>query len=603
MSAFTHLAAYQFAPLDGLRPLRERLRRLCLDQALKGTILLSHEGINLFVAGTRQALAVLLAEIRGLPGFEKFDGKYNPCDHQPYNRMLVRLKKEIISFGVDGIEPARRTSPKLSAAELKAWLDEGRPVTLLDTRNDYEVKLGTFKNALTLPIGKFRDFPAAVRALPAEMKEQPIVMFCTGGIRCEKAGPFMEREGFKRIHQLDGGILRYFEQCGGAHYEGECFVFDQRTGIDPGLHETASTQCYRCQTPLTAADQEDRRYQPGVSCPHCYRPPEAERAAALEARQAALRAAATPLPGSIPQDNLRPLTVPAACEGFTLMRFLTHILPHVPREEWLRLWQEERLVNDRLEVIPLDLPLRAGQRCLHRQPAQIEPGVNADIRLLHEDEALIVLNKPAPLPMHPGGRFHRNTLQQLLIRAFHPLKPRPAHRLDANTTGVVVFTKTRHFASLLQPQFTRGEVEKTYLACIHGHPSEDDFECDAAISAASEDLGNRRIDDSAAGLPARTRFRVLERRADGAALVEAMPATGRTHQIRLHLRHLGHPIIGDPAYLSGDKTGDTQTLPVNAPPLCLHAAAITLTHPLTQVRQTFTAPLPSWATTSHRPLE
>ena len=137
--------------------------------------------------------------------------------------MLVRIKKEIIAFGVPGIEPAKRTAPKLAPQELKRWLDEGRPVTLLDTRNDYEVKAGTFKNAVTLGIDHFRNFPAAVQQLPAELKQQPIVMFCTGGIRCEKAGPYMEREGFEQVFQLDGGILKYFEECGGDALRGRVF--------------------------------------------------------------------------------------------------------------------------------------------------------------------------------------------------------------------------------------------------------------------------------------------------------------------------------------------------------------------------------------------
>ena len=120
---------------------------------------------------------------------------------------------------------------------------------MLDTRNDYEVKLGTFRNAVPIGIDHFREFPGAVARLPPGLKEQAIVMFCTGGIRCEKAGPFMEREGFKSIFQLDGGILKYFEECGAEHYDGECFVFDQRVGVDPSLHETGSSQCFACQTP------------------------------------------------------------------------------------------------------------------------------------------------------------------------------------------------------------------------------------------------------------------------------------------------------------------------------------------------------------------
>ena len=593
-SPFIHLAAYQFGALSDLRPLREHLQQITRQLDLKGTILLSHEGINLFVAGTSHAIAQLLDTVRSLPGFGAFDGKYNPCDHQPYNRMLVRLKKEIISFGVEGIDPARRTSPKLTPAQLKQWLDEGRPVTLLDTRNTYEVKLGTFRNALTLPIDRFRDFPAAVAQLPANLKDQPIVMFCTGGIRCEKAGPYMEQEGFSQIYQLEGGILKYFEDCAGAHYDGECFVFDQRTGVDPSLHETDATTCFHCQTPLTAEDQADPRYQPGVSCPHCHRPPEQERLAALEARRAALRRVATPLPGSLPYLNHRPMTVPAACDGFALLPFLNHILPHVPESDWLQLWHAGHLVDDDHHPIPLDQPLRAGQRCLHCLPATVEPDVRADIGLLHEDEALIVIDKPAPLPMHPGGRFNRNTLQFLLHQAFHPFKPRPAHRLDANTSGVVIFTKTKHFASRLQPQFARGEIEKRYWVRVHGHPLEKQFECEAAISESAGEAGARHIDPEE-GLPARTLFSVLQRLPDSTTLLEARPLTGRTNQIRLHLWHLGWPVLGDPTYLPGGVVQPQQTLSIHAPPLCLHSASITLTHPIHGGRVTFRSPSPLWA--------
>jgi predicted sulfurtransferase len=200
-----------------------------LDQS---AVLLSTEGINLFVAGSRESINLLLVELRNVPGLSSLEPKISESEHQPFNRMLVRIKKEIIAFGVEGIDPGKRTSPKLPATTLKQWLDEGRTVTLLDTRNDYEVKLGTFKNAHTIGIDHFREFPDAVRKLPESMKDQPIVMFCTGGVRCEKAGPFMEMEGFRNIFQLEGGILKYFEECGSAHYDGECFVFDQRVGVD-----------------------------------------------------------------------------------------------------------------------------------------------------------------------------------------------------------------------------------------------------------------------------------------------------------------------------------------------------------------------------------
>ena len=309
MPTITNIAAYKFAPLADLKPLRERLIEHCKNNGLRGTILLSPEGINLFVAGPRAEIDGLLAELRAVPGLEELQPKFSDSDDQPFRRMLVKIKREIIAFGVEGIDPARRPAPKLAARELKRWLDEGRLVTLLDTRNDYEVKLGTFRNALPIGVQQFREFPEAVAKLPPEMKRQPIVMFCTGGIRCEKAGPYMQREGFEQIFQLDGGILKYFEECGHAHYDGECFVFDQRVGVDPTLQETATAQCHACQTPLGINDQRDPRFVAWKSCPYCFRSSEQQRAESIQRRQAAIRRVTTPLPGSEPYDNYRPVKI------------------------------------------------------------------------------------------------------------------------------------------------------------------------------------------------------------------------------------------------------------------------------------------------------
>jgi UPF0176 protein len=269
VSAYINIAVYKFTPLEDLPAWRERLLEVSGAGKLRGTILLSQEGINLFVAGTRAAVDALVMTVRSMPGLADLKPKESVSSEQPFNRMLVKIKKEIIAFGVPGIDPARKPSPKLTARTLKQWLDEGRPVTLLDTRNDYEVKLGTFRGAVVPGIDHFRHFPAAVKNLPEELKEQPVVIFCTGGIRCEKAGPFLEQAGFKDVHQLDGGILKYFEECGGAHYDGECFVFDRRVGVDPALRETESVICFACQTPLTAAEQRNPRYVPDVKCQFC----------------------------------------------------------------------------------------------------------------------------------------------------------------------------------------------------------------------------------------------------------------------------------------------------------------------------------------------
>ena len=595
MKKIVNIAAYKFVSLPDLHSLRMRLLALCRSWELKGTILLSAEGINLFVAGAAEKIDLLLAELRGISGLEDLQLKISETEHQPFTRMLVRVKKEIIAFGVEGINPGKHTSPKLAARELKQWLDEGRPVTLLDTRNDYEVKLGTFKNARAIGIDHFREFPDAVRKLPPEMKEQPIVMFCTGGIRCEKAGPFMEREGFKNIFQLDGGILKYFEECGGAHYDGECFVFDQRVGLDPSLQETESTQCFRCLTPLTEADQKDARYVSGQSCPYCFKSPAEQMALSIAARHEAIRRAITPLPGSVPRDNFKPVNVPEDCDGKTLLQTLCRIVAHVPASYWeAECARGTASVNLTREVISAAQIVRAGDRYLHKFPGVTEPDVNSHVEILHEDEALIVLNKPAPLPMHAGGRFYRNTLQHILNEAYHPQKPHPAHRLDANTTGIVLITRTRHFAGKLQPQFAEGKIKKFYLVRVQSAPPEEVFSCDAPISGESGKLGSRDVDFES-GLESRTEFCVLKKNSDGTTLLEARPLTGRTNQIRIHLWHLGFPVCGDSVYLPGKKLGDTQTLAVGDSPLCLHAWKISFTHPLTKKPMEFTAPPPAWA--------
>lgn len=265
-----NIAAYKFAELQDLPELRERLKTECREAGLKGSILLSPEGINLFIAGEAPAVENLLATLRSIPGLETLEEKRSVSEEQPFNRMLVKLKQEIIAFGVEGINPARRTSPKISAKELKRWIDEGRKFTLLDTRNTYEVKLGTFAGAVTLPIRHFRKFPEAVARLPEELKEMPVISFCTGGIRCEKAAPYLEMAGFREVLQLEGGILKYFEECGGAHWNGECFVFDKRVGVDPALQETGSQLCFACQEPLTAEETKDPRYIYEQSCPYCF---------------------------------------------------------------------------------------------------------------------------------------------------------------------------------------------------------------------------------------------------------------------------------------------------------------------------------------------
>ena len=589
-NSYVNISAYKFVDLDQLTHRRTELLELCNSLSLKGTILISDEGINIFVAGGREQIDEFVAflnsrvEYTGLPIKESLSGE------QPFTRMLVRIKKEIIAFGVDSVRPSERTSPKLSAQQLKQWLDEGKPLTLLDVRNDYEVELGTFKNALPIGLNHFRDFPKAVENLPAETKDKPVVMFCTGGIRCEKAGPFMEQQGFNEVYQLDGGILRYFEDVGGQHYEGECFVFDKRVAVDPELNETDTMQCYACQTPLSLEQQSSPEYVPGESCPHCYKTPDEKNAIRVAARNEILAARPAQLPGSQPYDNHRPLNVPLKFEGLGMLEFLCQYHPHAEREYWAgeisrgKITYKERAVSE-------DEVVWAGQSLVHLIAGTVEPDVNADIEVIYEDDALVVVDKPAPLPMHPCGRFNRNSLIYILNAAFEGEKIRMGHRLDANTTGVVVLCRKRIAAQSLQTQFQNARVNKTYLARIHG-VAENEFSCDAAISDEPSTAGIRLPDPN--GLKALTEFRKLEDFADGTSLVECHPKTGRTNQIRLHLWHLGLPIVGDPIYLRDQKIGTRQTLALMDPPMCLHALKIEFEHPVSGQRMSLETKHPHW---------
>ena len=311
-------------------------------------------------------------------------------------------------------------------------------------------------------------------------------------------------------------------------------------------------------------------------------------------RHEAIRRAVTPLPGSQPRDHFKPINIPGNCDGLILLAALERMVWNVSAAEWQAEFARGRIVNLEQRPVAATQIVRAGQRYQHFFPNVIEPEVNGDVEILHEDEALIVVNKPAPLPMHAGGRFYLNTLQHILNAAYHPQQPYPAHRLDAHTTGLVLVARTRFFAGQLQSQFARGQVKKTYLVRVLGRLPADDFHCDAPISAGAGEQCSRTVDlDN--GLEARTEFRVLRRFADGMNLLEARPLTGRTNQIRVHLWHLGFPVCGDTVYLPGQQLGRTPTPTVGDPPLCLHAARVRFLHPLSLEPVEFNAPLPAWA--------
>ena len=240
MTLILNISAYKFVPLPDADALRDSLLARATALQLKGTILLAEEGINLFLAGPAPAVQDFVAQLQQDPRFADLAPKESWSATQPFKKMLVKVKREIIRMDHPTIRPADGRAPAVTAATLSRWLDAGvddagRPVVLLDTRNGFEVDEGTFEGAIDWRLDKFSDFPQALLAHRAELQDKTVVSFCTGGIRCEKAAIFMREHDLPNTYQLEGGILKYFEETSGAHYRGNCFVFDERRTVDTRL--------------------------------------------------------------------------------------------------------------------------------------------------------------------------------------------------------------------------------------------------------------------------------------------------------------------------------------------------------------------------------
>lgn len=235
-----NISCYKFVTLDDRAALRDTLLAECESRQLKGTILLAPEGINIFLAGAAEAVRGWIAVLHQDPRFADIAPKESWSETAPFKRMRVRLKKEIITMKVTDICPEAHRAKTVSPLTLKAWLDRGqdaagREIVLVDTRNVYEVEAGTFVNALDFGIDRFSQYPQQITAHKNDFTDKTVVTFCTGGIRCEKAVLYMNKIGMQHVYQLDGGILKYFEEAGGAHWAGNCMVFDNRNALDPGL--------------------------------------------------------------------------------------------------------------------------------------------------------------------------------------------------------------------------------------------------------------------------------------------------------------------------------------------------------------------------------
>ncbi len=240
MNSVLNISAYKFVPIHDAAELRALLMERAQALQLKGTILLAEEGINLFLAGPAEAVRSFVAQLQTDARFADVTPKESWSEAQPFKKMLVKVKSEIIRMNHPTIKPANGRAPAVAPATVRRWLaqghdDEGRPVVTLDTRNDFEVDEGTFVGAIAWRITKFTEFPDALRSHLDDLKDKTVVSFCTGGIRCEKAAILMREEGLEHVYQLDGGILKYFEETDGGHYKGGCFVFDERRTVDTQL--------------------------------------------------------------------------------------------------------------------------------------------------------------------------------------------------------------------------------------------------------------------------------------------------------------------------------------------------------------------------------
>jgi UPF0176 protein len=272
---FLTIAFYEFVSLKNIDQLQAFILKFCQKNNIKGTILLASEGINGTISGDEKKIQKFIEFIKEdsffKNNFKNLEHKESWASKNPFYRMKVRLKKEIVALGVNGISPAEKVGQYVNPEDWNALIKDPNTI-VIDTRNNYEVDIGSFKNAINPQTESFREFPAFVEKKLKDNKQKKVAMFCTGGIRCEKATSLMLEEGFEDVYHLKGGILKYLENIPKEEslWEGECFVFDQRVAVTHGLNEGQYNQCYACRHPLSPEELESDQYSKGISCPYCF---------------------------------------------------------------------------------------------------------------------------------------------------------------------------------------------------------------------------------------------------------------------------------------------------------------------------------------------
>ncbi|MEP9372532.1 rhodanese-related sulfurtransferase [Mesorhizobium sp. KR1-2] len=267
---FRVAALYRFCRFEAFEELRAPLAAFCCARGIKGTLLLAREGINGTVAGSDEAILELVAWLEAMPELAGLELKYSRAAEMPFHRMKVRLKREIVTMGVEGIDPLEGTGAYVAPQDWNALIADPDTI-VIDTRNDYEVSIGTFRGAVDPRTSSFREFPDWVEQHRDELEGRKVAMFCTGGIRCEKATAYVKSLGIDEVFHLKGGILKYLEEVPAEQslWEGECFVFDERVAVSHGLEQGSAVLCRACRHPLTPDERASPHFQDGVSCPHC----------------------------------------------------------------------------------------------------------------------------------------------------------------------------------------------------------------------------------------------------------------------------------------------------------------------------------------------
>jgi len=279
-------ALYKFVTLENYQEKKAPLLEFMLNQNIRGTLLLANEGINGTVAGARNEIDALLAFLEKDSRLASISFKESFVDEMPFLRTRVKLKKEIVTMGVEGIDPKRSVGTYVKPKDWNALISDPE-VTLVDTRNEYEVQVGTFKNALNPSTDSFRNFPKYVKENLDPTKNKKVAMFCTGGIRCEKSTAYLKEQGFEEVYHLEGGVLKYLEEVPEQEtlWEGECFVFDDRVTVNHALEKGSYELCNGCRMPITEQDKLHPQYQLGVSCHYCFDSTTPEQKARFEERQ------------------------------------------------------------------------------------------------------------------------------------------------------------------------------------------------------------------------------------------------------------------------------------------------------------------------------